>query len=242
MLCVHALAIICLFCGDLRLNVSMKEPSPPARACVIWLHGLGASADDMAGLANQLPLTLQVHHVFIDAPVRPVTVNNGMPMRAWYDITGMRLTDREDKAGILQSAKSIHETILQQIEAGFSFGEIFLAGFSQGGAMALFVGLRMPTPLAGIIALSAYLPLAKEPGFVNENRPPIFMAMGLHDPIVLPIWSRQTVEHLRDLGCSEITFHEYPMEHTVCISEMTDLALFITMRIEKMSRHEGVLK
>lgn len=224
------------------MNVSMKESSPRARACVIWLHGLGASADDMAGLANQLPLTVPVHHVCLDAPVRPVTVNNGMSMQAWYDITGMRLTDREDRTGILQSAKSIHDAILHQIEAGFSLQEIFLAGFSQGGAMALFVGLRMPTPLAGIIALSAYLPLAKEPGFVNENRTPVFMATGLHDRTVLPLWSRQTVEHLKDLGCSEITFHEYPMEHTVCVSEMTDLALFITMRIEKMNHPDGVLK
>ncbi len=145
------------------MNTVVIEPVQKAQACMIWMHGLGAGADDMAGLAKQLPLKhMPVRHVALNAPVRPVTLNQGMSMPAWYDITGFSLTDREDKAGILASEQIILDVIKAQIADGFSPSTIFLAGFSQGGAMALFTALRTEVALGGVIALSAYLPLASE--------------------------------------------------------------------------------
>ena len=220
----------------------MKNPQGPAQACVIWMHGLGADASDMEGLAEQLTVKdVALRHVFIDAPMRPVTLNGGMVMRAWYDILGMRLTDREDRDGIFQSTQLIHAVIEEQIKAGFHPTQIFLAGFSQGGAMALFAGLRFPKPLAGVVALSAYLPLFLEPGWTLEGNTPIFMAVGRHDPLVLPDWTKQSVEHLKALGYSNITCHDYPMEHSVCMDELKDLARWLSTQIEALTCCKGAL-
>ncbi|NSL18412.1 dienelactone hydrolase family protein [Tatlockia micdadei] len=202
----------------------MKKPQQQAHSCIIWMHGLGADASDMAGLAEQLRLDdLSLRHVFLDAPIRPVTLNNGMAMRAWYDIMGMKLTDREDSEGIQQSAKFIHEVIDSQIKDGFSSEQIYLAGFSQGGAMALYTALHMPTALAGVIALSAYLPLADKCRTDLTKTTPIFMAGGQYDPIVLPIWTKQTAEWLSAAGY-QVSMHNYLMEHSVCAEEINDLS------------------
>lgn len=222
------------------MNVYIKDPQQQAQACVIWMHGLGADANDMAGLAEQLSLTVPVRHVFMDAPVRPVTLNNHMPMRAWYDIIGIKLTDREDRDGLMQSENMIREMIENQIKEGFRSNQIFLAGFSQGAAMALFTGLRSSTPLAGIVTLSGYLPLSSEcdPVQIN-NRTPVFMAAGRFDPIVLPAWTKQSLDWLQLRGFEHIAWHEYSMEHSICIEEIRDLAAWLTSRISTSTQSNG---
>ena len=223
------------------LNVYIKEPQQPAKVCVIWMHGLGADANDMMGVANQLHMVEPVRHVFLDAPVRPVTLNNRMPMRAWYDIVGIKLTDREDQEGLMQSESLIHQTIEQQLVAGFRSEQIFLAGFSQGGAMALFTGLRSVQPLAGIISLSAYLPLSSacEPVRAKTSTP-IFMAGGRFDTIVLPAWTKQSLNWCQSRDFQHIAWHEYLMEHSICAEEIRDLAAWITSCISTSTQYNGV--
>ncbi len=225
-----------------RLNVYMKEPQEKAQACVIWMHGLGADAQDMAGLADALPLAIAVRHVFMDAPIRPVTLNNNMPMRAWYDITGLTLTDREDREGILQAEEIIRAVFESQLADGFLPEQIFLAGFSQGGAMALYTGLHTKTKLAGIIALSAYLPLAAECKLEMDKNTPIFIAGGEYDPIVSPLWTKQGAEWLRAQGCQQISLHEYPMEHAICTEEVRDLAQWLTTQVAAITLDKEDIK
>ncbi len=209
------------------MNAIFIEPTQKAKACVIWMHGLGANADDMAGLAKQLPLTTPVRHVALNAPVRPVTLNQGMPMPAWYDITGLSLTDREDKVGILDSEQRILEAVNTQIAEGFSPEAIYLAGFSQGGAMALFTALRTKMALGGVLALSAYLPLAAECQVQLDRTTPMFIASGSLDEVVLPAWTAKSTAWLREAGFNALTIKEYPMGHAVCIEEMQALTQWI---------------
>lgn len=221
--------------GGERLNVYMKEPQQQAQVCIIWMHGLGADASDMAGLAQQLSVgDLAIRHIFMEAPVRPVTLNNGMAMRAWYDIVGMKLTDREDKEGILASEKLIRQVIDSQMK-DFSSEQIFLAGFSQGGAMALHTALHTTTPLAGVIALSAYLPLAEQCKPELSKDIPIFIAGGQYDPIVLPIWVKQTAEWLERTGYSKLSQHYYLMEHSVCAEEIEELSKWLKNQVKGVS-------
>ena len=209
----------------------MNKPEQKSQACVIWMHGLGADGQDMRNLAEQLPLSVAVKHVFLDAPVRNVTINNHMPMRAWYDIVGMTLTDREDSVGILQSDAMIHAVIEQQINEGFHSQQIFLAGFSQGGAMALFSGLSSTKPLAGVIALSAYLPLTASCKVHLDAKTPFFMACGRFDPIVLPHWTQQSYEWLQMNHFHHIAWHEYAMEHSICAEEARDLTIWLSQQV-----------
>ncbi|KTC91796.1 MULTISPECIES: alpha/beta hydrolase [Legionella] len=212
------------------MNVYIKKPEQQADACVIWMHGLGADASDMASLAEQLIVdSVALRHVFLDAPIRPVTLNNGLSMRAWYDISGMKLTDREDREGILQSEEFIRQVIDSQIEEGFTTEQIFLAGFSQGGAMALYTALHMTSPLAGVIALSAYLPLADQCKTNLPKETPIFVAGGQYDPIVLPMWTKQSAEWLTAAGYS-VSTHNYLMEHSVCAEELNDLSSWLSVQ------------
>lgn len=218
-----SLVIICSFIDSLVACMYVEEPDGPPDACVIWLHGLGADAEDMAGLAGQLRLAVPVRHVCVNAPIRPVTLNQGMPMRAWYDILGMDLTAREDKAGIMQSEAIIDEAIAQQMAEGIDSSRIVLAGFSQGGAMALFAGLQYSKPLAGILALSAYLPLSSACNPVQDKQLPVFIACGAYDTMVLPAWTRLSVEWIRARGYDNIRFGEYPVAHAVSPEELVDL-------------------
>jgi phospholipase/carboxylesterase len=152
------------------LTTYIKESHQPAQACVIWLHGLGADAANMMGVADAFPESfLPIRHVFVDAPLRPVTLNNHMTMRAWYDITGLTLEDREDKEGILQSEQMILEIIAEQVSKGIALNQIYLAGFSQGGAIALFIAMRTRLQLAGVLALSSYLPLQVGPTYFYSS-------------------------------------------------------------------------
>ncbi|MFC3908641.1 alpha/beta hydrolase [Legionella dresdenensis] len=204
----------------------------PAQGCVIWMHGLGADASDMEGVAVYPQLAaLPLRHVFLDAPVRPVTLNGGMAMRAWYDILGLKLADREDHAGITQSAAIIKKAIESQLADGFQSDQIFLAGFSQGGAMALYTALTLDKPLAGVLALSAYLPLAGDCSPVQAKNTPFFSASGVYDPVVLPDWTKKSEQWLESHGYSNITTRQYPMEHNICINEMNDIAEWLKTKI-----------
>lgn len=214
------------------MSVYVKEPSKPAQACVIWLHGLGADAADMMSLADQLIVDAAVRYVFLDAPKRAVTLNGGMIMPAWYDILGTKLSHREDKPGIEQSYQIIRKVIEDQISNGFDSSQIYLAGFSQGGAMALHTALNTAEQLGGVIALSAYLPLADETKPVLNKSTPIFMGAGQFDPLVLPKWTQASKEWLFSHGYELIAYHQYPMEHAICFEEIKDLSLWLARQIQ----------
>lgn len=215
----------------------MKEPQEQAQACLIWMHGLGADASDMVGLADQLMIKeVPLRHVFIDAPSRPVTLNGGMVMPAWYDILGLELVDREDKQGIEQSELLIRQVIDAQIKDGFKSEKIFLAGFSQGGAMAIHTALHMPNQLAGVIALSAYIPLANHTKPTLDVKTPFFMGGGQFDPLVLPKWTQQSRDWLLANGYEHLVFHQYPMEHSICFEEIKDLSLWITTQVQGVTQ------
>lgn len=217
------------------MNVSIREPEEPAQACVIWMHGLGADASDMSGLVDQLPLTVPVRHVFVNAPIRPVTLNNNMPMRAWYDVIGMKLSDREDRDGILQSERLICEVIKSQCADGFQASHIFLAGFSQGSAMALRTGLQCNDRLGGVIALSGYLPLALDCDPKLDRQVPVWMAAGRFDPVVQLSWTKHSFDWLLSHGFERVTWHDYPMAHTICAQECHDLARWLSSIIIGLS-------
>lgn len=215
------------------MSVYIKEPQVKAQACVIWLHGLGADASDMAGLADQLMVNdVVLRHVFMDAPMRPVTLNGGVVMRAWYDILGMELVDREDKQGIEQSALLIRQVMDTQLNDGFEPGQIFLAGFSQGGAMAIHTALHTPNRLAGVIALSAYLPLAAHTNTILDTITPFFMGSGQFDPLVLPKWTQQSKDWLLAKGYEHLSYHLYPMEHSICFEEIKDISIWIRKQVQ----------
>lgn len=215
------------------MSVYTKEPNTQAQACIIWMHGLGADATDMMGLSEQLLIgDLKLRHVYIDAPQRPVTLNNGMIMPAWYDILGMELTDREDKAGIEQSEKLICDVIDEQLKTGFSLQQIYLSGFSQGGAMALHTALHYKARLGGVIALSAYLPLARQTTPLLDSATPFFMGCGQFDPLVLPMWTRQSKAWLTERGYEYVDFHTYPMEHSICYDELKDISLWLIKQLQ----------
>ena len=224
------------------MNVYTKEPQEQAKACMIWMHGLGSDANDMMGLVNQLPITAPLRHVFMDAPVRPVTLNQGMPMRAWYDILGTELTDREDEKGIKDSQERVREVIATQLADGFLSEQIFLAGFSQGGALSLVAGLEMPVPLAGLVILSAYWPLASACQIQQPSTLPIFMTSGNHDHMVWPAWTRASADKLREQGFQHITWHEYERDHSVCIEEANDLGCWIDRQVIVITESKGEAK
>ena len=192
-------------------------------ACVIWLHGLGADGHDFEPIVPELGLSAPIRFVFPHAPERAVTINNGMRMRAWYDIFQFG-GGPEDEAGIRASEKLIQGLIEKEKHP------VFLAGFSQGGAIVLQTALRYPRKLKGVLALSAYLPLsfslAKEKSVENQNLP-IFMAHGTLDPVV-PIQKARTSRDALEQQGYKVEWHEYPMPHSVCPQEISDISSFIT--------------
>ena len=211
------------------------EPGTQASAAVIWLHGLGADGYDFVPIVKELrlPNSLAVRFVFPHAQARPVTINNGFVMRAWYDIKGINREAQEDEAGIRESASIVGECIVREAERGISANRIVVAGFSQGGAIALHSGLRHPDTLAGIMALSTYLPLrasvAQEASAANRSTP-ILMCHGTHDgvvPIQLGDMSRQ---QLVDLGYA-IDWRTYPMQHSVSTEEIADISRWLQSRL-----------
>jgi phospholipase/carboxylesterase len=231
--CAYALAIISVFVSEgMILNVLINESQDLAQACVIWMHGLGADASDMMGLTDQLLLSdMALRHVYINAPLRPVTLNGGMVMPAWYDIMGIKLIDREDRQGIEQSELLIRKVIDEQLNDGFKYKQIFLAGFSQGGAMALHTALHIPACLAGVVALSAYLPLAAHMRQRLDKSTPFFMGAGQFDPLVLPQWTELSKDWLLNNGYTNTSYHKYPMEHSICYEEVKDLSFWFRHQI-----------
>lgn len=213
------------------LNTLIIEPKKTANASIIWMHGLGANAHDFEDIVPQLALDPNIHARFIfpDAPKRPITINAGMVMPAWYDIFHLDRMEREDEQGISASQASITQLIDHEIEKGIASTSIILAGFSQGGAMALHTALRYPHRLAGILALSCYLPLAQslntQAHTANQGLE-IFMAHGQNDPVLPMILAQMSQQHLSQAGYS-IAWHSYPMEHQVCLEEINDIGHWI---------------
>lgn len=207
------------------------ESAPQPTAAVIWLHGLGASGDDFAAIVPELDLTgcRPIRFVFPHAPVMPVTINNGYAMPAWYDIFAPDLVRREDAAGIARSELAIEALIAHEVARGIPARNIVLAGFSQGCAMTLHTGLRHPERLAGLMALSGYLPLA---GTLEAERhpanadTPIFMAHGTADPVVVLSRAEASRQALEALGY-KVQWHTYPMPHSVHPQEIADISRFL---------------
>lgn len=211
------------------------ETGAAPRAAVIWLHGLGADGHDFEPIVPELvdsgwpPLRF----VFPHAPVRPITINGGMPMRAWYDISGLEIAQRQDEAGMRASIAQLDELIAREIGRGVASENVILAGFSQGGAIAIAGGVRHAQKLGGIVALSTYLPLAEKTAAETAaaNRAiPIFQAHGAADPIVpLPLGTMSR-DHLQRMGYT-VEWHSYPMAHQVCAEEILDLRNWLGARL-----------
>ena len=207
--------------------IEIQTASKPA-ASIIWLHGLGADGHDFEPIVPELKLAKPVRFVFPHAPVRPVTINQGMRMRAWYDILQFG-GGPEDDAGIRASQRLAEELISKEKKKGLPAEKIVMAGFSQGGAIALQTALRYPERLAGVLALSAYLPQAAS--LQSERSPanqgiPIFMAHGRYDDIIPPRRADESRKLLEAAGY-RVEWHEYPMPHSVCAEEIADIAAFL---------------
>ncbi|MDY6992599.1 MAG: alpha/beta fold hydrolase [Pseudomonadota bacterium] len=213
------------------MNAVIIEPPQKVTTSILWLHGLGANGHDFEPIVAELPAELTAHTRFIfpHAPTRPITINGGMHMPGWYDVVATDLTQHQDIQGIHDSAQLIQNYLDSEIKHGIPSERIILAGFSQGGALALHVGLRYPTQLAGIIALSTYLPLATTLAAESHaaNRPtPIFMAHGQFDPIILFTQAEHSHYQLNQLGYS-VEWHYYPMAHSVSLEEINDLSRWL---------------
>jgi phospholipase/carboxylesterase len=206
-----------------------------ADATVIWMHGLGADGYDFVPLVPELelPTTARIRFNFPHAPVRPVTVNAGYEMRAWYDITELNPEGRDDAAGLAQSQTRIDQLLAAELARGIPSSRILLAGFSQGGALALHVGLRSAHTLAGILALSCYLPLharlAAEMGTANR-RTPILMCHGREDVVVLPAFGEQSRDVMVQAGLN-VEWREYSMGHSLCRPEIFDLSAWMKFQL-----------
>lgn len=203
------------------------ETAPGPQAAVLVLHGLGADGNDFVPIAQELDLSVAgpVRFIFPHAPVRPVTINGGYRMRAWYDILGTEEQGRQDEAGLRASMTQVQQLLQREEERGIAPQRIVLAGFSQGCAIALLTGLRHARRLAGIAGLSGYLPLASQTAAERSAanaRTPIFLAHGLHDEVVFCRRGEGSRDALRELGY-DVQWHTYPMGHSVCMEEIRDL-------------------
>lgn len=212
------------------LESVILEPAEDADAVIIWLHGLGADGNDFVPIVPELklPTSHRIKFIFPHAPIRPITINGGMEMRGWYDIADQQLRKRTDIEGIKESAASIRALIDAEIAGGIASERIILAGFSQGGAVAYYLGLRIPERLAGIIALSTYVPAADAlTDEINEHKDlPVFIAHGTHDPLVPEALGTSAKSSLAALGLNP-SYQAYPMEHAVCLEEIRDIGEFI---------------
>jgi len=216
-------------------NAVVIEPTEQANASVIWLHGLGANGHDFEPIVQELSHTLTRHTRFIfpHAPHRPITINGGMVMPGWYDVIAMELPAQQDTQGIHDSEQILCQHVSQEIERGISTQRIVLAGFSQGGVIALHTGLRYAFPLAGIMVLSAYLPLSDtvEKEMHTANRQiPIFMAHGQYDPVISFSHGERSRTQLEKLDY-EVEWHSYSMEHNVNAAEIVDISQWLSARL-----------
>jgi len=218
---------------ELLDSIEIETGRNPA-ASVIWMHGLGADGNDFVPIVNELGLdsTPATRFLFPHAPMRPVTINNGFVMRAWYDVTLGDLeghSRRADERGVRESQAQIAALIEREEQRGIAVERIVLAGFSQGGAVALQTGLRFPRKLAGMMALSTYLPLAEslpaEAAPANRQTP-IFMAHGLYDPVIPIMMGAGSMTFLTGLGYA-VEWRQYPMPHSVCPDEVEDIGAWL---------------
>ncbi|GAB3375437.1 alpha/beta hydrolase [Massilia agri] len=207
------------------------ETAPNPEVAVIWLHGLGADGNDFVPLVNELDLSSLpgIRFVFPHAKTMPVTINGGYVMRAWYDISNADLSRREDEGGLRASQRDVEALIAREKARGIPASRIILAGFSQGCAMTLQTGMRHPEKLAGMLCLSGYLPLA---GVAAAERSaeslatPVFMAHGTHDNVVPFVRAQQSAQVLKELGY-QVEWHEYTMQHSLCLEEVQDISKWI---------------
>ena len=219
------------------LETIERDTGPAPQWSVVWLHGLGADGNDFVPILPELVRRdwPPMRFVFPHAPVRPVTINNGMRMRAWYDIVDFDFNSasRADSAGVEESVVQVEALVEREVARGVPPSRIFLAGFSQGGAITLAAGVRRREPLAGLIGLSTYLPAPDQAGktLVDAARAqPLFMAHGTQDPVVPLAAGEQGAQWMRDHGF-EVEFHRYPMPHSVCLEEIRDLGAWMSRRI-----------
>lgn len=213
------------------LDCIENETGPTPRFSVVWLHGLGADGGDFAPVVPQLLLRHwpAIRFVFPHAPVRPVTINGGMPMRAWYDIRGARIEDKQDQTGVFESIAEVNALLDRETQRGIPPERQILAGFSQGGAIALASLLRRDQPLAAAIALSSYLPLAAESATAigaAARAVPLFIGHGSLDPVVPITLGSGSRDWLQAHGFQP-TWHNYLMAHSVCADEIADLRRFL---------------
>lgn len=213
------------------LETIQIETGPKPSASVIWMHGLGADGNDFVPIVHELDLIAcpPIRFIFPNAPAMPVTINGGYVMRAWYDVLGADMVQREDERGLRASQAAIDALIAQEIQRGIHADRIVLAGFSQGSAMTLQTGLRLPEKLAGMLCLSGYLPLsstvAAERHMANVNTP-IFMAHGRADQVIPIDRDEKSRDFLQALGY-KIEWHEYMMPHSVCPEEIVDIGRWL---------------
>jgi len=207
------------------------ETKPKPNAAVIWLHGLGADGHDFEPIVPEIvrPDERAWRFVFPNAPVRPVTINGGMAMRAWYDLKGLDRRAAEDVAGFRDTDASVRQLIAKEVARGIPANRVVLAGFSQGGAVSLYTAPRYPDKLAGVLALSCYLP--RESVFLAERAPandatPIFMAHGRADTVLTMSLGTQSRDFLKAQGYA-VEWHDYPMAHAVCAAEIADIREFL---------------
>lgn len=211
-----------------------RTTGPTPAWTILWLHGLGDSGDGFAPIVPELvrPGWPALRFVFPHAPVRAVTINGGMRMRAWYDIAHADLANRADEIGVAESIEQVDALIAREAERGIPPERLILAGFSQGGAVTLAAGLRRKTPLAGLVALSTYLPAPDNAAAALQagaERQPLFMAHGLYDPVVPYAAGEQSAALLQRMGFAP-AWHRYPMAHQVCTEELNDLGDWLEAR------------
>jgi phospholipase/carboxylesterase len=211
------------------------NPKSKPRATVIWLHGLGDSGNGFAPIVPdlKLPDELGIRFVFPHAPMRPVTSNNGMTMRAWYDITSLDFNNRADSQGVTESSALVADLIEKEIAQGIPAHKIVLAGFSQGGVIALNLGTRTAHTLAGVMSMSSYMSepekLNEEAHSANKNTP-FFVAHGTHDDVV-PIFMGNTAFKVLESNGYQATWHEYAMQHNVCMQQLNDISSWLQEKL-----------
>jgi phospholipase/carboxylesterase len=203
------------------------NPSTAPKTSIIWLHGLGADGHDFVDIVPQLnlPKEFAIRFVFPHAPIRPVTINAGFKMRAWFDLYGLDADSPQDEPGIKQAQQLTEQLINQELSLGIPSERIVLAGFSQGGAVALQCGLHYPQQLAGILVLSGFLPLADKLNTINKSVP-IIMAHGEYDDVVPIKFGELSKNKLIEHGC-KVSWHSYPMGHQVCLEEIHDISYWL---------------
>ncbi|GLS25393.1 alpha/beta hydrolase [Marinibactrum halimedae] len=210
------------------------NPERPAQAAVIWLHGLGASGHDFVSAVPELslPVDLAVRFIFPHAPEIPVTINNGYVMPAWYDILEMSIERKVDQDRLRYSAQQVIALIEREIERGVDSKKIVLAGFSQGGAVAYEVALSYDKPLAGLMAMSTYFATAETVKDSGANKAlPIEIYHGTQDPVVPEMLGRSALSTLQSMGYNPI-YKTYPMEHSLCFPQLSDISAFIQAVID----------